>query len=302
MRFFLPMLLTLSLTGPAFASDGVLEISQTCAVETGCFEGDSAGFPVTIPSPGSYRLTSNLVVSSENLSAILVNANNVGIDLNNFSISGPVVCSGNPVVCTPASGSGSGVARGAGLPFSTSVKNGVVTGMGNHGVQLGDYGEVTGLRVRANRVGGIVVGLSSIVRDNTVSLNGANGITVNAGANVSGNVVFRNGLAGVTGLNGGYLVSNNTVQDNVGDGLQISFGSTANGNASYNNGGHGISSSGGSLVLGNSVRGNTGFGLSLSPSSSYGDNTISSNTAGTVTGTLIVNTGGNACNGTATCP
>ena len=32
----------------ASASDGVLEINQTCATQTGCFPGDSAGFPVTL--------------------------------------------------------------------------------------------------------------------------------------------------------------------------------------------------------------------------------------------------------------
>jgi hypothetical protein len=41
------------------AADGVIEINQSC-VAGGCFAGDTAGFPVTISQPGSYRLTSNL--------------------------------------------------------------------------------------------------------------------------------------------------------------------------------------------------------------------------------------------------
>jgi len=41
-------LLVLFLAMPARASDGVLEINQTCAIQTGCFAGDTAGFPVTI--------------------------------------------------------------------------------------------------------------------------------------------------------------------------------------------------------------------------------------------------------------
>ena len=49
MRSFAPLvLLFLVLATPALASDGVLEINQTCAVQTGCFTGDTAGFPVTI--------------------------------------------------------------------------------------------------------------------------------------------------------------------------------------------------------------------------------------------------------------
>jgi hypothetical protein len=38
----LPVLLVLALATPALASDGVLEINQTCAVQTGCFAGDTA--------------------------------------------------------------------------------------------------------------------------------------------------------------------------------------------------------------------------------------------------------------------
>ena len=63
--FLLPLiaLLLLALAGPALAVDGVVEINQTCAVQTGCFSGDTAGYPVTITQPGSYRLTSNLASS-----------------------------------------------------------------------------------------------------------------------------------------------------------------------------------------------------------------------------------------------
>ena len=58
----LMLLLLFALATPALASDGVLEINQTCAVQTGCFPGDTAGFPVKITASGSYRLTGNLVV------------------------------------------------------------------------------------------------------------------------------------------------------------------------------------------------------------------------------------------------
>ena len=70
MRSMLILLLFLTLTAPALASDGVIEINQTCAVQTGCIDnsggiGDTPGFPVTIEIPGSYVLTSNLVVSEK---------------------------------------------------------------------------------------------------------------------------------------------------------------------------------------------------------------------------------------------
>ena len=55
------------------AGEGVLEINQACAVNTGCFPGDTALFPVIIQgamAPGSYILTSNLVVPDPNTTAV----------------------------------------------------------------------------------------------------------------------------------------------------------------------------------------------------------------------------------------
>ena len=43
--------LFLTLAGPALAVDGVLEINQTCVVQSGCFAGDTPGFPLTISTP-----------------------------------------------------------------------------------------------------------------------------------------------------------------------------------------------------------------------------------------------------------
>ena len=82
----------------AIASEGVLEINQTCAVQTGCFAGDAAGLPVTITASGSYRLTSNLAVLNENTDGIQVGADDVSIDLNGLAIQVPVTCSGTPTV------------------------------------------------------------------------------------------------------------------------------------------------------------------------------------------------------------
>lgn len=49
------------LVATAQASDGVAEINQACAVNTGCVAGDTAGFPVSLgASPGNDRLTSDL--------------------------------------------------------------------------------------------------------------------------------------------------------------------------------------------------------------------------------------------------
>lgn len=74
-----------TMAAPAGAGDGVREIGQTCAVNGGCFAGDSAGFPVTIASPGSYLLTSDLVAGNNQL-GVEVAADGVSLDLNGFRI------------------------------------------------------------------------------------------------------------------------------------------------------------------------------------------------------------------------
>ena len=61
----LPFLLPIALLAAAYAasaSEGALEINQTCALQTGCFAGDGAGFPVTIDGSAgsSYLLTGDL--------------------------------------------------------------------------------------------------------------------------------------------------------------------------------------------------------------------------------------------------
>ena len=78
----LSCLLALGVSAPGYAVDGVLEINQTCAVQTGCFSGDDPGFPVTIVTPGSYRLTGNLTVPDENTGAIVVQASRSTVEVS----------------------------------------------------------------------------------------------------------------------------------------------------------------------------------------------------------------------------
>jgi hypothetical protein len=321
MRFMLAFLLFLTLATPVFAVDGVLEISHACAVNTGCFSGDTAGYPVTIDGTAgrSYLLTSDLIVPDVDTDGIKVNTSDIGIDLNNFTIirSG---CEGATSNCTPTpGGTGSGV-NGYFPQIGISVKNGSITGMGRYGVYLGSQAEVSGLRVRWNKLDGIFTSSGAVVSGNAAYQNGSRGIFANTGSTVSNNAVYQNGMVGIeTGFavnvlantadqNGGVgifadagsTVSNCVVSGNGGHGIVVENGSTASGNTAYQNGGAGIFASAGSNVSGNAVRSNTGYGLSLNSSAAYRDNVINGNTAGTVSGG--VNMGTNSCNGTTTCP
>jgi len=53
-------------------------------------------FPIVISNPGSYRLGGNLTVSTPDTTAIDAEASDVTIDLNDFTIAGPVTCTGTP--------------------------------------------------------------------------------------------------------------------------------------------------------------------------------------------------------------
>ena len=262
---------------PVFASDGQLEINQACAVNTGCFSGDTPGFPVTIDGSAgrSYRLTGDLVIPSVDSNGILVSTPDVSIDLGGFTIIG-VACVGEVNNCTPSAGSGSGAA-GPLTSRGISVKNGSIIGMGLHGVLLGDQAEVSSLRVRWNRLDGIVVSHGSTVSGNTAYQNGDDGIIASFGSTVSGNTAYENG----------------------GDGI-VSLGSTISGNTAYSNGDDGIHASSGSSIQRNTVRGNSNFGLRLFSDTAYRENVITGNTMGTVSGG--VNMLSNSCNGKTTCP
>ena len=66
----LAAILGVVIASPALSVDGVIEINQTCAANTGCSSEDAAGFPVTIDERGSHRLTRNLSLATTTPHAI----------------------------------------------------------------------------------------------------------------------------------------------------------------------------------------------------------------------------------------
>jgi hypothetical protein len=74
-------------SAPAFAVDGQVLINQSTVMAAG-------GFPYKITHPGSYKLSGNLVVPAD-VDGIDILTDNVTIDLNGFTISGPDTCTGS---------------------------------------------------------------------------------------------------------------------------------------------------------------------------------------------------------------
>lgn len=191
------LLAAVGFAGSSHAVDGVFEISQAC-VGFGCVPGDSAGLPVTITESGSYRLTSNLSTTSANTTLILVNADDVSIDLNGFSLTGPAVCSGSTVSCTNT-GSGDGI--DASNDDNIIIRNGTIRGMGDAGIRVSDNAIVEDVVISSNAGPGLSGGSftsGGVFRRLSVSTNGGPGVGAAFGSHyLMDSVVINNGDFGV---------------------------------------------------------------------------------------------------------
>ncbi len=272
--------LALLLPTTSGAVDGVFELSQTCAENTGCLPGDGGGFPITIGQSGSYRLTSDLVVPDENTTGITVSASDVKIDLNGFAIV-TQSCLGATSSSCASVGVGDGI-NTSGITYGITVSGGNVVGMGDFGILLPQQSHVSNVSARWNQNDGISVTAGSTVEDCLVFGNGVNGISSSGGVTIRGNTTRDNGDDGIAGGIGSLIV-NNLSNSNDGDGISAgSFGDDV------------------AYVRENITRSNTGFGLNLEPDTPYIGNVVDNNTGGTVSGGLPL--GVNSCDGTASCP
>lgn len=203
--------------------NGIVLITQADALAGGVTPGDTPGFPVTISVGGSYRLASNLTVTTL-VNGIEVRANEVTIDMAGFTLAG------------------SGVGRNGITSFNRSmtVQNGTVRGFTLDGVRtIATQMTVDRMRIVANgRAGvlefdgdedvtdtnlvvtnssiidnggnGIFCGGSCQIEGNTISKNLSEAIRVLGVGHVLGNLIYRNGDEGILG-DGGY--GNNTIID-----------------------------------------------------------------------------------------
>jgi hypothetical protein len=325
MRSILTFLLLLALAGPALAVDGVLEINQACAVQTGCFAGDTAGFPVSITASGSYRLTGDLdlsAVSTATNAIRLTGIDDASIDFNGFSISGPNTCSGGkPVTCSFTSG-GSGISAASSPGGSLRVFGGAIRDMAGSGISAntpnlnvdsmivhdnGGFGvlcsssrcKVTNSIIEGHAGGGIATSLTalSIITGNRIERTNQNGIL--AAQSIVSNNAVSSAVANGIECTGGCVVRNNLVQFNGGNGILVALSSLVESNESQNNGGAGIETGDGCLVKKNVSYSNTGAGLVLGVGTAYESNAINSN-GSTVSGGVEM--GFNVCDGNTTCP
>ncbi len=187
-------------------------------------------YPYVIYTPGSYKLTGNInVTSTTALGAIYIGANNVTLDLNGYSITGPMVCTA------------SGCSGGSSTYGVQSVSNNSVVINGNisgffYGVLLNGPGRVE--NINASSCSNCIDALQQgILRHNIVYNCGGWGIAVGNGVATENTVyscsygMYARGSSAITNsisnnTNYGLYAWNSVYENNVimSNGTDISLG------------------------------------------------------------------------------
>jgi parallel beta-helix repeat protein len=228
----------------------------------------SAGYVIT--RSGSYYLTTNLTgVAGQD--GITVNADDVTIDLNGFTLIGS------------GADSGHGIYQ-ASTRRNLRVHNGKVVewGGGNKGgvYARGKNNQFDHIQAAANDYG-IFAGTGSTISDCTAYNNTGNGIYANAGSTISGCTAYNNTGNGIY-ARAGSTISGCTTIYNSENGINAYFGdgSTISGCTANHNSVHGIFVGGESQITGNTCNNNgylTGDGAGIYVSVWTYDNRIDSN-------------------------
>lgn len=258
---------------PAWSSDGILEINQACAVNTGCFPGDDPLFPVTITSSGSYQLTSNLTTTEVNTGMIEITAVDVTLDLGGFVIAGIVQCIGTPATCD-TTGTGFGINAASN---TYTIRNGTVRGIGGYGVRAMRGGSIDGIHAVGNATFGFLTSGDTTIRHSHATQNGVHGFFHTTGgiATFTGNVARGNAAVGIW-LDTG-TIENSISQSNASGGINCPGSCTVRGNQSEQNGFSGITIGTGGVVSGNTVHTNTANGIEAGPAVTISDNSVEAN-------------------------
>ena len=234
----------------AYGVDGQIKIAQP------------ASFPIVIDLPGSYVLTSNIIVPA-GVNGIWIKTNNTTLDLNGHAIIGP------------GSGSSSGSGIHASVKFNIAIINGTVRDFALNGVHLDICfnSQVRDMRVYKNGSYGIVA-VYSIIANCTAF---ENAIGIEAFGSVIANCTTADNGTGISAFSS--TVTNCTTSRNS-DGISAWDSTITNCTASFN-ANHGVHAREKNRIEGNNLRGNGGYGLYLEGSHNYAiKNSASDNAIG----------------------
>jgi hypothetical protein len=176
----------------------------------------------TITNPGSYYLTTNILVASGN--AITISTNDVTLDLNGFAVA--------------AGTAGKGIVV-PGAQRNISIRQGMVRNCPSDGISAGTVngGLFSDLVLANNGGGGLEAGPNCVVK-NCSALTNASGIGVGDGSMIL-HCTARGNTSGIGA--GQYCVVTACVASyNGGDGIAVGLGSTVSDCLAANNAGDGV--------------------------------------------------------------
>lgn len=301
-----------------------VEINQTCAfAPDGCVAGDAAGFPVVISAPGSYVLTSDLVVSQANGVGIEIHEDLVGgvtIDLGGFSMQGPGSCTGtgSTLSCTSDLSRAIRVENPTVSEARLQVKNGRIRGFTGGGVSGGRLVLYRDLVVTESGLGFVATG-GAVISNTIAERNELNGYEVfravlhevvshgngQHGANLHGSVIERATMSTNDGQ--GIFIIDSLVREVTSSSNAYGFfysnsGLVSDSAAEFNLTG-GMAMTIHCLAQRNTIHNNLGVGISVG-AGTFRANTLSANFGGDLgnyTAGGAQNLGDNACSGVV-CP
>jgi parallel beta-helix repeat protein len=181
-----------------------------------------------ITASGSYYLTGNLT-GEAGKNGIFVDASNVTIDLNGFTMTGGGDQSAILTRFPPLA------------PENTTVRNGTVTNWG-FAIIVRDKARLERVSAVRNVFDGMSAGNGSVIVECIASSNGQNGLSVGASSTIRDSTARENGGTGIAASSES-VISNCTVSSNTGFGLAVGGNSTVQNCSVSRNGSTGIAGS-----------------------------------------------------------
>ncbi len=285
------------------AVDGVIEINQARALAGGVTTTDMPGFPVTIGTPGSYRLTGNLQPPGPLANGVEIDAVGVVLDLNGFAILGGTTCTDsgtipNTVSCKTGGFTNVGIAGTA--TDAVRIRNGTVVGTTGSAIDLSDTRSDTledlAIGSSGDATACVQLGVAATVLRTRIGVCGGSGLITGDAAQIS---LSRTGANHLNGMSVGILsrITNSEANANGQAGIITTGSSVVSETITSGNGTDGVSSTGTDSTLTRIVASfNLGSGANLTAGSTYGESVFQNN-ATPVTGGM--SRGDNVCNSVA---
>lgn len=131
-----------------------ITIDMARAQSGGISRGDTPGFPVTLTTPGHYRLTGDLVVPAHQ-AGIVIAAPGITLDLNGFTVRAVPACAAEDAACrAQPHASAHGIHIGA-KARQAIVRNGQVSGFAGSGVVVDTEARLEDLQSQNNHGSGL---------------------------------------------------------------------------------------------------------------------------------------------------